>query len=99
MGQRGGKREGAGRKPGSNDKFKRAQAEAIAASGLTPLEYMLAVLRDAGAEQAMRFEAAKAAAPYCHPRLSSVTMDANVASREMSREEIDQRLALLGVKL
>jgi len=33
---------------------------------------MLSVLRDEGAAQAERFEAAKHAAPYIHPRLSSV---------------------------
>lgn len=44
--------------------------------GLTPLDYMLSVLRDEEADAAARFEAAKAAAPYIHPRLSAI--DANV---------------------
>ena len=72
---RGGKREGAGRKPGALDKFKKEQAAAIAASGLTPLDYMLGLLRDEGADSAVRFEAAKAAAPYCHARLSNVQQE------------------------
>ena len=52
------------------------------AEGLTPLEYMLEVMRapapdvdDARILQshvAMCFEAAKAAAPYIHPRLAAV---------------------------
>ena len=43
---RGGKREGAGRKPGVPNKATQAQREAVAASGLTPLEYMLQLMRD-----------------------------------------------------
>jgi hypothetical protein len=69
---RGGKRPGAGRPQGASNKVAQAERDAIAASGLTPLEYMLQVMRDAGADEAKRLDAAKAAAPYCHARLSSV---------------------------
>lgn len=68
----GGKREGAGRKPGARNKSTIEQREAVAASGLTPLEYMITVMRDAGADEGKRLEAAKSAAPYVHARLSSV---------------------------
>lgn len=68
---RGGKREGAGRPKGAANKATQAERDAIAASGLTPLEYMLSVMRDS-ADEAKRLDAAKAAAPYCHARLSSV---------------------------
>lgn len=76
---RGGKREGAGRKPGVPNKATQEQREAIAASGMTPLEYLLSVMRDETEEKDARRDAAKAAAPYVHPRLSSVEMNANVA--------------------
>lgn len=78
---RGGSRKGAGRKPGSVTTKTRAIAEAAMAEGITPLEYMLEVMRRASdhedpkiqvQREAMRFEAAKAAAPYIHPRLASV---------------------------
>lgn len=79
---RGGSRQGAGRKTGSATRRTREIADAAAASGeLTPLEYMLSVMRqDATHEdpkiqavrEQMRFEAAKAAAPYVHPRLAAV---------------------------
>lgn len=69
---RGGKRPGAGRPKGAASKRTRDVADAAASEGLTPLEYMLEVLRDEGAERADRMDAAKAAAPYIHPRLSSV---------------------------
>jgi len=47
---------------------------AIEASGSTPLDYMLQVMRDASVEPAKRLDAAKAAAPYVHPRLASVAV-------------------------
>lgn len=95
---KGGKRPGAGRKPGSLDKFKEETAAAVAASGITPLEYMLSILRDTSQDQEHRIDAAKSAAPYCHPRLNSVTMDARV-QQVLSQAEIDARLAALGIKL
>lgn len=80
---KGGKREGAGRKRGIPNKASAKKAAEIAESGLTPLDFMLQIMRDeACPEDAdaavkaafadMRFEAAKAAAPYVHPRLAAV---------------------------
>lgn len=78
---RGGKRQGAGRKPGSATKRTREIADRAAEEGITPLEYMLKIMRDESqhedervqiARDALRFEAAKAAAPYMHPRLAAV---------------------------
>lgn len=79
---RGGARLGAGRKRGSATKRTREIADKAAENGITPLEFMLDVMRkpypeDADATvkasyDAMRFEAAKAAAPYVHPRLAAV---------------------------
>jgi hypothetical protein len=48
-----------------------ARKEALA-SGISPLDYMLSILRDDTAEQAVRMDAAKAAAPYVHAKLASV---------------------------
>jgi hypothetical protein len=57
-------------------------ADRAMADGLTPLEYMLKVMRtepdptleprELTSAIVMRFEAAKAAAPYIHPRLAAV---------------------------
>lgn len=68
----GGRRPGSGRKPGQPNKKTAARIAEIEASGMTPLEYMLSVLRDDGAEPARRLAAATAAAPYVHSRLSTV---------------------------
>lgn len=80
--KRGGARQGAGRKAGSATQKTREIADRAASEGITPLEFMLQIMRDEGPEtedervmvarQAMRFEAAKAAAPYIHPRLAAI---------------------------
>jgi hypothetical protein len=74
----GGAREGAGRKRGAAARLD-AEARAKAMEGLTPLDYMLGILRDEENEAAVRMDAAKAAAPYVHARLASV--EANVEGK------------------
>ena len=69
----GGRRAGAGRKPGAVAQKTREIADAAAAEGITPLDYMLAVLRDPEADQHRRDEMAKSAAPYMHPRLNTIS--------------------------
>jgi len=79
---RGGPREGSGRPKGARTKKSSQIAERAAKEGKTPLEFMLEIMRndscpenaDPAAFHAMRFEAAKAAAPYIHPRLASQTI-------------------------
>jgi hypothetical protein len=66
---RGGVRPGGGRPKGARSKRTVETIERVEASGLTPLDYMLGVLRDRRADAADRFEAAKAAAPYVHAKL------------------------------
>lgn len=69
---RGGKREGSGRKKGATTKRTREIAEQVVKSGLTPLEYMMRVVRNGRADPGRRDDMAKAAAPYVHPRLTSI---------------------------
>jgi hypothetical protein len=69
---KGGKRPGAGRKPGSLTKRSREIAQGAAETGLTPLEYMLGVMRDPAVDESRRADMAKAAAPYIHARISPV---------------------------
>src|SRR4051812_21838248 len=69
---RGGKREGAGRKPGSLQKRHRVVVEDP--SALMPIDWMLAVLRDPEAEQSRRDQMAIQAAPYLHPRLAAAAI-------------------------
>lgn len=81
---KGGKRAGAGRKKGVPNKRTAEVQKAVEASGITPLEFMLKIMRTEPGEiedrrvlqsiMEMRFEAAKAAAPYVHARLAAVEL-------------------------
>lgn len=73
----GGARPGAGRKRGSVTKKTSEVAQRAAAEGITPLEVMLAAMRQAYGKKDMPAAAgfAKDAAPYMHPRLSAVEID------------------------
>ena len=69
---RGGARPNAGRKKNTPNKASAAREARVAASGITPLDYMLQVMRDADADPKRRDDMAKAAAPFVHPRLAQV---------------------------
>lgn len=67
----GGYRPGAGRREGAKGAKAIASGEAVMkahASGMTPLEYMLAVMRDVNEDPARRDRMAVAAAPFVHSR-------------------------------
>lgn len=70
---RGGARAGAGRPKGRHSRKTEQRLAAIEAAGLTPLDYMLQVVRDENAPRELRLDAAKSAAPYVHPRLANIT--------------------------
>lgn len=97
MSQRGGARPGAGRKKGSvseakviGGKVSGRVAKSLAATNATPLEIMARVMAGDVTVTEMQFEAAKAAAPYIHPKLSAVQMNATVRKSfaDMSDEEL-----------
>ncbi len=102
-GRRGGARPGAGRKPGSKNQRSREIADRAMAEGITPLEYLLALMRAPAdhedpkvqvAREAMRFEAAKAAAPYCHPRLQAIERSGSIdTTARMTDAELDAAIA------
>lgn len=79
-----GKKTGGRKKGVPNKRNAKAIAQAQA-GGLMPLDFLLAMMRDKLdpkkmdmkeylAAATLRFEAAKAAAPYCHPRLANVEL-------------------------
>jgi hypothetical protein len=70
----------AGQKPGSIAKLDAEAGKRVTEGGLTPLDFLLAVMRDNHQDFRVRLDAAKMAAPYCHARL---------ASTELSRESIE----------
>jgi hypothetical protein len=66
-----GRKTGGGSRAGRPNKATAKRQAEISASGLTPLDYMLKVLRNPKRPHAERMAAAVAAAPYVHPRLAS----------------------------
>ena len=71
-GRRGGPRPGGGRPAGLKNKRTLEQIAAIEATGITPLQYLLSVMRDEEAEPAIRLDAARSAAPYAHAKIISI---------------------------
>ena len=61
-----------GRPRGSLNKRTRAFIEAAEAGGEMPLDFLLRLMRDPREPKSKRLEAAKAAAPFCHSKLSAV---------------------------
>lgn len=71
---RGGRRAGAGRKPGGRNRKSREIADRAASEGITPLEVMLRAMREHYDAERWDLAAgvAKDAAPYMHPRLAAI---------------------------
>ena len=82
---KGGYRVGAGRPKGSRNKTRietSADIQSAAAyKNMTPLEYMLKVMRDPREDADRRLRCAIAAAPYCHARKGESNGKADKASR------------------
>lgn len=77
-----------GRKKGTPNKATAAKVAEVTASGLTPLDHMLAVMRDPNAPVERRDEMAKASAPYVHPRLHAVGLQQVPPANGQSSTEI-----------
>lgn len=75
----GGKRPGAGRPKGAPNKASVEREKKVKASGLTPLDFLLSVLRDENVPREERVDAAHKAAPYVHPKLASVEHSGHVS--------------------
>ena len=89
---RGGQRPGSGRPKGARNRRTERQEREIEESGMTPLEYLTSVYRDEARDTDERMEAAKAAAPYVHAKLSSVEWSGTLGvSHEDALDELDDQ--------
>ena len=64
-----------GRPPGARNIRSEETAKEIQESGLTPLDYLMRIVRDEKAPMKERIQCATAAAPFVHARLSAIEMD------------------------
>jgi hypothetical protein len=92
---RGGPRPNAGRKPGAAAKKVREAADRLSAEGLTPLDYMIGVLRGDMEFDPVKMDAARSAAPYIHPRLTAVEAKVETTINDLSDAELDRQIAAL----
>jgi Family of unknown function (DUF5681) len=75
-----------GRPRGSLNKRTRTLLEAAKAGGEMPLDFLLRLMRDPQSPIARRLEAARAAAPFLHPKLCAVEPKPSPAAPEPSPE-------------
>lgn len=85
-----------GRQPGTGNRRTWEKTAAVLASGDSPLDYLLAVMRDPEMPTPMRIAAAKAAAPYVHPRLSAIQLALSSASRSVRELSEAELMAIAG---
>lgn len=99
-GKNGGVRPGAGRPKGTRNKRTEENMAKAAATGITPLEFMLrqmrkpyprkATLAQRQAHDVIRMQAARDAAPYVHARLSAVKVSGGLTfNHETALDELE----------
>jgi hypothetical protein len=92
---RDGTRSG-GRKKGTPNKKTVELISAVEESGVTPVEYMLSVMRDVANDAPVRMDAAHKVAPYIHAKLASIETksEINATIKSGSQEVLDTLAAL-----
>ena len=88
-----GMQKSGGRARGTPNRASQRRQAQVAASGLSPLDFLIATLRNESLDLPTRLEAARAAAPFVHPRLAVIdsTVRTESATPQLSEEERRQR--------
>ena len=68
----GGRRAGSGRKKSGTNRLDTKARQQAMETGITPLQYMLSIMRHPDSTAAQKIEAAKGAAPYVHAPLAHI---------------------------
>lgn len=88
-----------GRQKGTPNKASAKKAAAIAKTGVTPLDFLLKVMRNTKLPMEERLMAAKSAAPYVHPKLQSIVHQnpdgSNLVPDALDGTEVARRVAFL----
>jgi|GEM_PF-653695 len=87
MAKQGGARPGSGRKPGSPNRKSAEVLSAALEEGITPVEYMLGIMRDETKDAKDRAWAAEKAAPFVHPRPAPVPRTVEIDLPDISSTE------------
>jgi len=83
VGRKKGTPKTGGRKAGTRNKKTAELIKAVESGGITPLDYMLSILRDENKTESVRLQAAKDAAPYVHQKLQSIEMESNITTNHV----------------
>jgi len=81
----GGRRAGSGRKKSGTNRLDTKARQQAMESGISPLDYMLSIMRNPDSTAAQKMEAAKAAAPYVHARLAHIERKEDVSVSFVAR--------------
>ena len=98
----GGRRQGAGRPRGSGNRFTKDISEMLG-NMQSPLEFMLEIMNNPNNDQRERLDAAKAAAPFIHPRIAHIEMKAEIEQPQYvinarPKVTVEEWLELHGIK-
>ena len=77
-----------GRKRGSLNKKTLLRAQSAENLGLSPLEFLLSLVRDETKDVAIRLDAAKSAAPYLHARLQTTAVQSGPIHITVAPEDL-----------
>lgn len=84
-----------GRPKGKLNRLAMEKAGEIAESGQLPADFLVAVYRDESLDMKLRVEAARAAAPYLHPRLSTSEIDLTATQDKEPSQMTDTELEVI----
>jgi len=76
-----------GRKAGTRNRKTAELIKAVEATGITPLDYMLSVLRDEEKPESVRLQAARDSAPFIHSKLQSLEVETSVTTNHVVSSE------------
>lgn len=82
----------AGRPRGKLNQFAMETARQVEESGQTPVDLLVSMYRDVSLDIKLRIDAARAAAPYVHPRLATSEVDLTTTPKESAEEYSDEEL-------
>ena len=87
------KRGVGGSRKGKPNKASAARERELAASGLTPVQFLTQVMRDENREIEMRIDAAGKVAPYIHPRLAQTQLTGELTVKHELKKELLDKIA------
>lgn len=87
----GTRKPGAGRPPGAKNKVTEEARRKALHAGVSPLDFLLKIMRNENEDMPRRIDAAKAAIPFVHPKLQ------NIEAQVEGKQEVVGRIIFEGL--